>query len=242
MPMSLVTSQNPADKLKNPLDSVWPQRQSRRRFLLGAAAFGLVVASPRASAQGYHRLDAPLWALPAPGTQEVIEFFWYGCPHCFNFEPYIENWVATKPPEVVFRREAAPFNRTWSNHARFFYATKRLNLLDSLHDKLFKELHLRGNKIHRLDDLAAFAASTGAIDVQTFRRTMESFSVEGDLNRVRKLLAAYKVTSVPTLIVNGSYLVNAQTAGSEKGMINAIQKLTGGQTAEFRTLDRLGAS
>ena len=160
---------------------------------------------------------------------------------CFRFEPYIENWVATKPEGVRFRREAAPFNRLWSNHARFFYAAQRLNLLDKLHENLFKELHLRGNKIHRLDDLAAFAASRGSIDVQTFRQTMESFSVEGDLNRVKKLLAAYDVSSVPTLIVNGSYLINANTAGNEQGMIKTIQELTGGRTVNSRFPDRSSA-
>ncbi len=229
----------PAHESRGSVALTEPQSRSRRQLLLGAAAFSLTAVSPRAWAQGYQKFDAPLWAMPAPGTQEVIEFFWYGCPHCFSFEPYIENWVANKPPAVQFRREAAPFNQTWSNHARFFYAARRLNLLDSLHDSLFKEMHLRGNKIHRLGDLAAFAASTGAIDAQTFRQTMESFSVEGDLNRVRKLLTAYNVSSVPTLIVNGSHLINANTAGSEKGMIRAIEELTGGQTADL--INRSGA-
>ena len=219
-----------------------PQSQSRRLFLLNAAVLSLAAASPRAWAQGYQKFNAPLWAVPAPGTQEVIEFFWYGCPHCFHLEPYIENWLAAKPPAVQFRREAAPFNRLWSNHARFFYAAQRLNLLDKLHENLFKELHLRGNKIHRLDQLAAFAAGIGAIDAQTFLQTMESFSVEGDLSRVRKLLAAYNVSSVPTLIVNGNYLISANTAGSEKGMIKAVQELTGGQTTDLGVFHRSGAA
>ena len=236
-----VQLRDPADQSEGPVERAEPQSQSRRLFLLSTAALSLAVASPRALAQGYQKFDAPLWAVPAPGTQEVIEFFWYGCSHCFRFEPYIENWVATKPPAVQFRREAAPFNRLWSNHARFFYAAQRLNLLDKLHENLFKELHLRGNKIHQLDDLAAFAAGTGAVDVQTFRQTMESFSVEGDLNRVHKLLEAYKVSSVPTLIVNGIYLVSASTAGSERGMIKAIEELTGGRTTDLGVSNLLSA-
>ena len=168
-------------------------------------AAGLVQAQPTAGIQ-YRELAT---ALPtdSPGKIEVVEFFWYGCPHCYTFEPVITPWVKKLPKDVHFRRIPAMFNEEWAKGGRAYYALEAIGELEHLHKALFDAVHT-DSKL-RVADEAALTEWLGkqGVDTKKFAAAYRSFSVEGKLKRAAQLTQAYKIEGVPTMAVNGKYVV-----------------------------------
>ncbi len=159
---------------------------------------------------------------------EVVELFWYGCPHCFHFEPDLKKWLAKKPDNVVFYRVPAIFNPAWALHARAFYSAKSLGLFDNgkteFHEALFNEIHKRKKRLSNKKALQAFFARFG-ISAEDFNNTFESFAVNTKVNRAAALSKRYQLDGVPTLIVNGKYRTDGPMAGGRKGMIKVLDFL-----------------
>lgn len=142
-----------------------------------------------------------------PNQVEVIEFFAYSCPHCFQFEPMIENWKADKPDNVVFKRIPAVGRDLWRLHGRAFYTAKVLGVVDEIHRDFFREIHVNNNMLDSKDAIRAFFVEHG-VDGEKFDSTFESFSVETRLRRADTLARRYKLRGTPTVIVNGKYYIS----------------------------------
>ena len=204
-----------------------------RRRLLGAApvaaalAAGLVplgAAAPAlAQAQGYEPIEPPQ-NTSTPDAVEVMEFFWLGCPHCYAFEPYIEDWKASAPENVALVREAPPLNPSWEQHSRAFYAARALGHEDEFVAAAFEAIHRDGKRLRKPSEIAEVAASVG-MDPEEFEKTMGSFTVETALRRSVKLARGAGLTGVPTVVINGKYRTGAALAGGNAGIIDVIDRM-----------------
>jgi len=160
------------------------------------------------------------------GKIEVVEFFWYGCPHCYVLEPTMEKWLAEdKPENVVFSREAPPLNPSWDVHSRAFYAAKQMGVLDTFHRPFFDALHKDKKRIQTPEAIAAFATDLG-IDGQKLKSMMNSFMVDGAVRNAMTLAAKYRLTGVPSVIMAGKYKTSGKLAGTYEAMVDAISALS----------------
>lgn len=151
---------------------------------------------------------------------EVIEFFWYGCPHCFRFQSELHDWLADVPDHYDFRRVPALIAEQWEVHARAFYAAQLLDELDNFHDAFFAAIHQDGRQLNSVDSIAEFAGEQG-IDAERFASTMESFAVESRLRRARTLNREYGLSGTPAMGVDGK-LVSPRDAGSFAEMLRMV--------------------
>ena len=194
---------------------------NRRDFSTALIATGLGAASLpfAASAQAgaptegtqFTKVDPPV-PLLAPGKIEVLEFFSYACPHCNAFEPTIEAWSKKLPADVVFRRVPAPFMMNAENFMRTYYALETMNQVEAMQRKVFAAVHVERLHLDKPADIAALAGKNG-IDAAKFLDVFNSFSVATSVARAKKLAAAYKLDSVPTMMVNGHYSTSPAQAG-----------------------------
>ena len=165
-------------------------------------------ATPPPFQEGRDYLRLPTPVPPAtPDKVEVIEMFWYGCPHCYELEPVAQEWLKRKPENVVFTRIPVAFGANWEPGARAYYAAEALGVLEKLHQPLFDAFHQR-RKLSTEDELAAFFAEHG-VDAEAFRKAYTSFQTETQLRRGNQLAQRYGVRGVPTVIVNGKYDVRS---------------------------------
>jgi thiol:disulfide interchange protein DsbA len=182
----------------------------------GGAALALPAQAQGAPVEGTHfvRLTPPV-ATTSPGKIEVIEFFWYGCPHCNAFEPALDAWAKALPADVAFRRVPAAFNESWVPHQRIFYALESLDLLATLHRKVFYAIHAQRMRLDKPADINAFMASNG-VDVAKFSQAYDSFTVQTKARQATQLTNAYKIDGVPALGVQGRYYTSGPLAGSNE--------------------------
>ena len=205
-------------------------RRDFSRCLIVAAAVGpagaavLAPAPARAEASisegvQYVRLAEPV-PVAVPGKIEVIEFFWYECPHCNAFEPALEAWSAHVPDDVAFRRVPVWFREEpFTIQQRLYYTLEALGLVPTLHKKVFAAIHRERIRMRTAEDLTAFALKNG-VDPLKFIAAFNSFSVQSKSLQARQVAAAYKIDAVPAMGVNGRYYTNgnlANAGGSSSG-------------------------
>lgn len=159
-----------------------------------------------------------------PGKIEITEVFMYGCIHCYNFEPFVEKWLPTKPANVVFVRVPALFNRPARVHARAFYTAEALGVLEDTHMPFFQELHVNRNSMTDEDDLASFFGRFG-VERDAFRQTYNSFAVDTRLRRAEAIGRRYRVSSTPTVIVNGKYVIDGDKVTSYEQILDIATHL-----------------
>jgi len=175
-------------------------------------AAGVAQAQPAAGVE-YRQLAAPQ-ATDVPGKIEVLEFFWYGCPHCFRFETVLSAWLKKLPKDVNFRRVPAMFNNDYAQGARAFYALEAIGVEQRLHKALFDAVHT-GPGLRVADEAALTAWLAGqGVDTKKFAAAYRSFSVEAKMKRAAQLTEAYKIDGVPTMAVDGKYVVNTESIKS----------------------------
>jgi len=197
---------------------------------LGAATYGL--ATP-ALAQGgpvegthYVRLSQPLPAAGG-GKVEVIEFFWYGCPHCNAFEPTLDAWTKRLPADVAFRRVPVAFrDEPFGAHQRIYYALEAMGQLDAVHRKVFFAIHNERAKLDKPADIAAFMAKNG-IDSAKFLDVYNSFSVQTKARQAKQLAEAYKIDGVPAMGIHGRYFTSVTLAGTPERTLAVTEYLVG---------------
>lgn len=197
------------------------------RFLL-ACLLSLVAlcasgAEQYREGEHYQLLATPL-AVENPEKIEVVELFWYGCAHCFHFEPVLSKWLKTKPENVLFRRAPAVFAENWVPHARGFFAAEALGVLDRFHSPLFRAMHEEGQKIFDEASLVRFAVKNG-IDEAEFKAAYTGFTVDGKVKRAMAYTRDTGITGVPSVIVNGKYRTGAQMAGSQEAVLKVVDFL-----------------
>ncbi len=197
------------------------------RFALLAMLFIMPLAAQAADSfkegEHYERIK-PEVATHTDGKIEVVEVFWYGCHHCFSFEPYINKWMKSKPDNVEFRRVPGVFSRTWIPHARAFYTAEVLGVLDTIHTPLFEAIHDDGRRIGDEDSLARFFAEHGVADAD-FREAYNSFSVDTKTRQALTASKEYGISGVPSVIVNGRYRTSARLAGTYENLLKVIDEL-----------------
>ena len=184
--------------------------------ILAAAAVGLpqlASAQTKIPQEGveYLTLDkrAPVDA-PA-GKIEVIEFFWYSCPHCNHFEPQLETWIKKLPPDVVMRRVPVAFRDDMVPQQRLFYALEAMGKVDEMQAKVFHAIHNERQGVNREDSILAWAEKQG-FDKAKFRDLYNSFSVSAKARRATQLQEQYKVQGVPAIGVAGRFYVDGDLA------------------------------
>jgi thiol:disulfide interchange protein DsbA len=174
--------------------------------------------------EGFDPIDPPIPTTSAEGKVEVVEFFWYGCPHCYQMEPQLEAWLESKPENVSFVRVPAPLNNKWTVHAQFYYAAEILGLTEKLHLPLFEAMHVKKRRLFDRDSLIDFAVEQG-VDKQKFIDALDSFGVYVKVQNARKLGQRYQLDGVPAIGINGKYKTSGSLAGSYDKMFEIVSQL-----------------
>lgn len=150
----------------------------------------------------------------APGKVEVLELFWYGCPHCYKLEPYINKWLKNRPAAAEFIRTPAALNPKWKVHAGAYYVAELLNITDKIHEPLFDAIQKNRRGLNTPDSLAEFFSKYG-VEKKKFLEIYNSFAVRTRLSRDYGQVKRYGIRSVPSIIINGKYRTNATLAGGK---------------------------
>ena len=172
----------------------------------------------------YTELAAPVNTNDS-STVEVLEVFWYGCSHCFRFEPLIANWEATMPADVDFGRFPAMWNGLMEVHAQVYYTAEAMDALDVVHEHVFNAINIEGNRLQNEGQIGALFAKYG-INEDEFAKSFNSFSVRTKVNQAKQRMQAYEIRSTPNMIVNGKYLVaTGQSVLTQADMLDVVDFL-----------------
>jgi len=156
---------------------------------------------------------------------EVIEAFWYGCSHCFRFEPLIADWEENKPDDVDFVRFPALWNGLMKVHAQVYYAAEALDSVNVLHEHIFNAINVERNMLQNEDQIAELFAQHG-ISQSDFESAFNSFSVRTKVNQAEKRMSDYGIRSTPNMIVNGKYLVaTGENVRTQQEMLEIVDFL-----------------
>ncbi len=202
----------------------------RRRILTGtAAALAGAFVSPLVHAQIVpvegrdYRLVQPPQPVDVPaGRIEVIEFFWYGCPHCYSLEPLIDDWVAKLPDDVVFRRVHVPFGDR--RHQQLFYTLESMGLADKLGKTVFRAIHVEGNRLDTPEKMVELLSKHG-VDKTAFLDAWKSFGVRTAMARGTRATQVYHVDGVPAMAIAGKYYTAPSLAGSNEKALRVMDWL-----------------
>ena len=205
---------------------------------VAASASSAFAATPSASSlweegKNYQRL-VPAQPTSAPAGQvEVLEFFWYACPHCYSIDPLVESWKKTKPAYITFSRVHVMWNEGHRSLARLYYTLDSLGKLDQLHDEVFKEIHVNGNPLIAPDPnntsetakiQLAFVKKHG-ISEDAFKANYHSFGVDTALQKADELVQRYRIEGVPTFVVNGKFVADVRSADGPEKLISLVSDL-----------------
>jgi thiol:disulfide interchange protein DsbA len=165
----------------------------------------------------------------APGKVEVVEVFWYACGHCYLLEPKLDAWERKgKPANVELVRLPAVWNEVLKTHARLFYTIEILGKRE-LHGEAFREINVRGNRLDTAEKIESFFTARGVAKAD-FQKAFSGFAVESKLARAMDLNKRYRITSTPTVVVNGKYVTDASMAGGEDKLFRVINALAARET------------
>lgn len=204
----------------------------RRRFLESVIAGGAVLSLGTNNAWASN-LTPGVHFLPvrprvstgvADGKVQVLEIFWYGCPHCYNLQPLMGEWMRTLPDAVEFSHLPAPFNDLWALHARVYYAAVLMDALEAIHQPFFDAIHGQGRNMQSESAILRFVDQRG-LDADAFREHMRSEEVSDAVNDAALLVQALQVQGVPSMAVDGRAMVSASMAGSYGNMLAVVDEL-----------------
>lgn len=192
--------------------------------LVTASLFGLSVqAEPIEAGKQYVELSKPV-QVAKPGKIEVVELFWYGCPHCYQFESTINPWVEKLPEDVNFVRIPAMFGGLWNLHGQMYITLDAMQVEPKVHTAVFEAIHQQKKKLATPEEMAEFLAGQG-VDQAKFLSTYNSFAVKGLVEKAKKLAAAYQISGVPTMVVNGKYRFDISSSGGPQQALQVADQL-----------------
>ena len=211
---------------------------NRRRFsvaLVSAGVAGAVLAptgaalaqpQPAGPVEGkdFTRVETPQPAGVPAGKVEVLEFFSFACPHCSAFEPVIEEWEKKLPADVVLRRVPVAFLMNADNFMHTYYALETTGAVQAVQLKIFRAIHIERQRLDTPENIAAFVGKNGG-DATKFMAAFKSFSVATSVGRAKKLMADYKIDSVPALVVQGRWMTSPSIAGSQERALAVVDQL-----------------
>jgi thiol:disulfide interchange protein DsbA len=192
-------------------------------MLLLSMAVGVQAQEAYKEGVHYEALKTPVQTQD-PTKIEVTEVFWYGCGHCFAFEPMIQQWGKTLQDDVKFVHSPAIWNGPMEVHARAYYVAKALNILDDVHEPIFNALNIEGKRLANEKSLGAFFSDFG-VDADTFKKTYNSFGIVSQVKQANARARAYGIQGTPEIIVDGKYRVSSSLAGSQEGMLKVTDFL-----------------
>jgi len=180
---------------------------------LGIAALGapLAIRAQQLRPGTDYVVLKPELPVEAQGKVEVLEFFWYGCPHCYGLEPLLETWIQKLPADVQFKRVPAVFSERWAKDAAIFYALEASGNLERLHRPLFDAIHRDALKTDNGQAVGQWLSKNG-VDTKKFDEVGRSFSVQSKVRRAAQLSTAYRIEGTPAMAVHGRY-----TVGTDRG-------------------------
>lgn len=189
-----------------------------------ALTLGIATAQDYQAGKQYHKVEPP-----QPTTTgdriEVIEFFSYGCSHCFEFQPKLERWLQQAGKDIELVRVPVTFDRpSWALLAKAYYAEKALNVIGQIHDPLFAAIHVKDQHFGDEQELADFFAQHG-VKRQTALDALNSFAVDVDLRRAKRMVRTYSVRGTPSIAVAGKYLVDPSDTGGQEAMLEVVDFL-----------------
>ncbi len=202
----------------------------RKPLLISCIALLWFTVASSASHAANYTAEIHYFKLPAPqpvqtGDQiEVLELFWYGCPHCYQLEPIIDKWLTKKPKNAAHVRLPAILRDTWAFHARVYFTFEAMGLVDKLHPKFFDELHKKRNRIRNKEQLIPFLDANG-VSADQFFDTYNSFAVDSKVRHSQLMSRNYALTGVPTMIVDGKYRATASSAGGHQQLMDLVNFL-----------------
>ena len=195
----------------------------RKALALAAATLTIAFGAAAQADLPYARLT-PAMPVDTPGKIEVIEFFWYGCPHCYRLEPSLNAWLKTKPADVVFKRVHAIPSEAWGLHAYIYYTLEAMGLLDQYHGKVFSAIHEDKKNLANQKILDQWLQANG-IDPAKYHEVEKSFSVNAKVKRAAQMTADYKVDGVPRVFVDGKLYTGPEFAGGEDKIMAAVDQM-----------------
>jgi thiol:disulfide interchange protein DsbA len=204
---------------------------SKRIFLSCASAAVAIALSGIASAQGpkiEEGFDYRVLPVPQPvetkGKVEVIEFFWYGCPHCYDFEPELKAWLKRQQKDVSFRKVPVAFRDDFIPHSQLFYALEAMGKGDALNDKVMYAMHKENKRLMTESDIADWVATQG-VDRNAFLASYRSFAVVSKARAAKQMADAYRIDGVPTIVMQGRYVTSPSIAGTKAKSIAVMDRL-----------------
>ena len=190
---------------------------------LGAAGSALAQGGP-VEGRNYNVINPPL--ATTPGKIEVVEFFWYGCPHCNALEPTLDEWMKKLPADVAFRRVPVGFAAVHESHQRLFYALEAMGQLEAMHKRIFAAMHNGHQRLDKEADQVAFLKAQG-VDTAKFSDNLKSFTVQTKARQAKQLAEAYKIDGVPALGVHGRFLTSGSMTGDNARAVASGVRHTG---------------
>jgi len=203
--------------------------------LVVASLFGMgAQAIADESKAPYVELTNPV-PVAVPGKIEVVELFWYGCPHCYAFEPVINPWVEKLPSDVNFVRIPAMFGGPWDAHGQMFLTLESMGVEHKVHAAVFNAIQNEKKRLTNPEEMAEFLATQG-VDKDKFLATFNSFAIKGQIVKAKDLAKKYEITGVPTMIVNGKYRFDIGSAGGADEALQLADKLIAKERAASKAV------
>jgi len=199
-----------------------------RNLILGAALalsslFGITAHAEPVAGQQYVELANPV-PVSEPGKIEVVELFWYGCPHCYNLHSHLKTWLANIPGDVDFHYVPAILRPTWVPAAKIFYAIEALGIDNLLHDKIYDAVHRDKIDLNNESVLFDWIEKQG-VDRKKFENTYQSFAVQNQVSRSTQMSRQYQLNGVPALVINGKYLTSGRMGSTPQDTIKTLDAL-----------------
>ena len=154
----------------------------------------------------------------------IYEFFWYGCPHCYNLEPTMDRIESNLEKDTILVKVPVALRDTWESHAKAYYALQQMKLDDNLHKKIFTEIHINSNRLDTKEKLTLFIEDEG-YNSKRFSEIFDSFGTDLRVKKASRLANQYQITSVPTLIINGKYKTSGSLVSSYEELYDVVQLL-----------------
>jgi thiol:disulfide interchange protein DsbA len=192
--------------------------------LIWVALSPAVVAGEQYEEGTHYDLIDPVVRTADPDKIEVAEFFWYGCGHCYTFEPVVMQWKKTLADDVDFRGSPAVWNPKMELHARAFYAAEVLGVLDTMHPVIFQAMNVDRKRLDSEEEIAALFVANG-VSAEDFSKAFNSFGVNSQVRQANSRARAAKITGTPSLMVNGKYRIDTRKAGSQANMLKIADYL-----------------
>ncbi len=203
-----------------------------KNFLIGILA--LLMASSTVFADGRSQKYLQISHSRQAESEKIIiyEFFWYGCPHCYNIEPTIDKIESNLKEDTLLVRLPLALRDSWENHAKAFFALEKMGKTSDLHEKIFEEIHINGNRLDSKSSLIDFIDAQG-FSGSSFAKHFDSFGTEIRVKKANRLANYYQIKSVPTIVVNGKYMTSGSFVSDYDELYNVVNLLVDKERADL---------